>query len=138
VALERAELDLARQEFDQAARRIEPLTGERARYDLACCALGKGEVQEAARLFEALAGDTATGILARHQAGESRLRLREIGAARDHFEQAARAGERNPILESSLLRKAECEGLLEQWKTAERSFRSFLEARSESPSAHQE
>jgi TolA-binding protein len=146
AALEWAEIEIEAKEPEAAVRRLSALLGRelpaeaeaRTRYRLGTACLAAGERERAAEAFEAIRGtDPATAALAAHQAGEARLRLKELDRAAAHFEAAARAGEKNPLLEASLLRRAECDALAGRWTESEKAFRKFLEERPGSAHAAQ-
>lgn len=142
ASLELADIAFDRRDFAGALERAEQVLADPGRKDLrpraACrageCRLERGEAAEAARLFESV-GDSPLAPVAAHLAGEARLRLKDYGSARDHFARSAAAGESHPLLEPSLVRRAECEGLLGRWREAEEAYRAFLNGRSKSPLA---
>ena len=67
------------------------------------------------------------------QAGESRLRLRETVAARDHFATAVKLPGTEPALAETLtMRLGETQALTSQYKEATDTYRKFLNSYGES------
>jgi TolA-binding protein len=61
------------------------------------------------------------------QAGEARMRLKEYVQALEHFSKAVSAAKSpSDIHASSLLRRAECEALLDKWKQSQATAQQFL------------
>lgn len=103
---------------------------EPIRTQLASAHYKKGDHQIAAGLFEKLITDYPNSKLRASmlfQAGESRLRLKETAAARDHFAAAAKLPGTEPaLLESIIMRLGETQSLTEQHNEAVGTYRQFI------------
>lgn len=103
---------------------------EPLRIQLASAHFKKGDHQAAAGLFETLLVDYPKSKLRASmlfQAGESRLKLKETVAARDHFAAAAKLpGTDAALAESIVMRLGETQAMTEQHKEAIGTYRDFL------------
>jgi tetratricopeptide (TPR) repeat protein len=103
---------------------------EPIRIQLASAHYKKGDHQTAAGLFETLLTDYPKSKLRASmlfQAGESRLKLKETVAARDHFAAAAKLpGTEAALSESIIMRLGETQAMTEQHKEAIGTYRDFL------------
>ncbi len=108
----------------------EPLRSD-IRYQLASAHFAKGDHKTAVAQFEAMLTDYPESKLLASmffQAGESRLKLGETVAARDHFVKAAAAGGAPANLaESIAMRLAETQALTNQHTAAQAAYAGFLE-----------
>ena len=103
---------------------------EPLRIQLASAHFKKGDHEIAAKLFEAVLTDYPKSKLRASmlfQAGESRLKLKETIAARDHFAEAFKIGGTDPVLaESITMRLGETQALTDQHNEAVNTYRTFL------------
>ena len=103
---------------------------EPIRIQLASAHYKMGDHQTAAGLFETLLTDYPKSKLRASmlfQAGESRLKLKETVAARDHFAAAAKLpGTEAALAESTVMRLGETQAMTEQHKEAIGTYRDFL------------
>lgn len=103
---------------------------EPIRIQLASAHYKKGDHQTAAGLFETLLTDYPKSKLRASmlfQAGESRLKLKETVAARDHFAAAAKLpGTEAALSESIIMRLGETQAMTEQHQEAVGTYRDFL------------
>lgn len=103
---------------------------EPIRIQLASAHFKKGDHEIAAKLFDAVLTDYPKSKLRASmlfQAGESRLKLKETVAARDHYAQAVKVGGTDPVLaESITMRLGETQALTDQHKEAAQTYRIFL------------
>ena len=103
---------------------------EPLRIQLASAHFKMGDHQSAAGLFETLLVDYPKSKLRASmlfQAGESRLKLKETVAARDHFAAAAKLpGTEAALAESIVMRLGETLAMTEQHKEAIGTYRDFL------------
>ncbi len=141
VRLELARLDYTDKKYDAviaSAERIVKTAGEKtiaprlrkqALYLIGWAAKKTKQFQRSAEAFEkipAIEGGEKPDYASIFQAGEARMKLKEYEAARRHFDLAAKKG--TPELRAkALLRRSECEGMLDEWKASEQSCRLFLE-----------
>jgi cellulose synthase operon protein C len=99
-------------------------------YQLASAHFNKGDHETAAVQFEQLLADYPKSKLRASilfQAGESRLKLTETVAARDHFAAAARiTGTPPDLAESILMRLGETQALTDEHKAAQETYKKFL------------
>ena len=103
---------------------------EPIRIQLASAHFKKGDHEVAAVMFEELLNDYPKSKLRASmlfQAGESRLRLKETVAARDHFALAVKLPGIEPALAETLtMRLGETQSLTSQYKEAVNTYRQFL------------
>jgi len=103
---------------------------EPIRIQLASAHFKKGDYETAARMFELLLTDYPKSKLRASmlfQAGESRLKLKETVAARDHFADAAKVpGTEETLAESIIMRLAETQSFTDLHKEAAQTYRQFL------------
>ncbi len=103
---------------------------EPIRIQLASAYFKKGDHGSAAQLFEKLLVDYPKSKLRASmlfQAGESRLKLKETVAARDHFAAAAKLPDTDEALaESIVMRLGETQALTGEHKEAVKTYREFL------------
>jgi tetratricopeptide (TPR) repeat protein len=103
---------------------------EPIRIQLASAHYKKGDHQIAAGLFEKLLVDYPNSKLRASmlfQAGESRLKLKETVAARDHFAAAAKLPGTDPVLlESIVMRLGETQAMTEQHNEAIGTYQQFV------------
>ena len=143
-------VDLARLEYDakQYDQVIERMTGllgpdldkplqqalrDRALYLLGWSCFKTKKMDAGAKAFEAMTKTVAKGATqqmtpsAYFQAGEARMRLKEYAQALEHFSKAVSAAKPpSDIHASSLLRRAECETLMDKWKESQNTAQQFL------------
>lgn len=139
VQSELAELNLESGEQDKVIARLtetmtkvkDPALREDISYQLASAYFKKGDHPTAAKQFEKLLADyPASKLLASilFQAGESRLKLDETVAARDHFFKAAQVpGSPESLAESITMRLAETQALTNEHAAAAKTYATFLE-----------
>ena len=104
---------------------------EQAFYRLGTAYWGKNDLAESANTFEALLKaypKSGLAASAHVQAGECRLRLKELATARDHFGAAARSQGDAAVRESAWLRLGETEGLLGRWRESAAAYEELLRA----------
>jgi TolA-binding protein len=103
---------------------------EPLRIQLASAHFKKGDHEVAAKLFEAVLTDYPKSTLRASmlfQAGESRLKLKETVAARDHFAEAFKIGGTDKVLaETITMRLGETQALTDQHQQAAKTYRHFL------------
>ncbi|MCE9610937.1 MAG: tetratricopeptide repeat protein [Chthoniobacter sp.] len=103
---------------------------EPLRIQLASAHFKMGDHQTAVGLFETLLMDYPKSKLRASmlfQAGESRLKLKETVAARDHFANAAKMpGTEETLAESIVMRLAETQSFTDLHKEAAQTYRQFL------------
>jgi tetratricopeptide (TPR) repeat protein len=103
---------------------------EDIRYQLASAHFNKGDHEVAAVQFEKMIADYPESKLRASilfYAGESRLKLTETVAARDHFAAAAQIANTPPELaESTLMRLGETQALTNEYKAAQDTYKRFL------------
>lgn len=138
VQSELAELNLDSGAQDEVIAKLTstlaPMTDEALkeplRIQLASAHFKKGDHEVAAKLFEAVLTDYPESKLRASmlfQAGESRLRLKETVAARDHFAEAFKIGGTDKVLaETITMRLGETQALTDQHEQAAGTYRHFL------------
>jgi len=109
---------------------------EPIRIQLASAHFKKGDYEIASGMFEKLIVDYPKSKLRASmlfQAGESRLRIKETIAARDHFAMAVKLPGTDPALAETLtMRLGETQALTSQYKEATDTYRKFLNSYGES------
>jgi TolA-binding protein len=109
---------------------------EPIRIQLASAHFKKGDYEISAVMFEKLITDYPKSKLSASmlfQAGESRLRLKETVAARDHFAKAVKLSGLEPALAETLtMRLGETQALTDQHKQAVGTYQQFLNSFRES------
>jgi cellulose synthase operon protein C len=103
---------------------------EDIRYQLASAHFNKGDHETAAVQFEKMIADYPESKMRASilfYAGESRMKLTETVAARDHFAAAAQIANTPPELaESTLMRLGETQALTNEYKAAQETYKKFL------------
>lgn len=103
---------------------------EPIRIQLASAHFKKGDYEVSAEMFEAVLKDYPKSKLRASmlfQAGESRLKLKETVAARDHYAEAIKIGGTEEVLaESITMRLGETQALTDQHQQAAQTYRGFL------------
>ncbi len=138
-ALAELELDAGDTEAGLARLvKLVELTGDgelqaRAAFLLGRGTFGTGDMRAAALAFETVKlPENATSeqqyrkAAAAFHAGEARLALREYATARDRFGQSAAMSEDMPVHARALLRLAEAQALMNEWRNSESTARDFL------------
>ena len=139
VKMEMAELSFAEEDYDKVIAQLEAampgLTDAavraQAQHRLGMALFNKGQFERSAPIFETLVKEHPESELivsARYHAGESRLKLHETIAARDHFSAVVAMKAEPDVIESALLRLGETQTLTKQWPEAEASYRRFLDS----------
>ncbi len=141
---EMAELTYGAGKFDEAiaqltntlARLTDPTVKEQTLYRLGTAYYNKGDFEDSAKTFEGFVKQYPKSDLrgsALFQAGESRMKVKEMNVARDHFLAASRINSLPPSLkESVMLRLGEVQGLTKQWRESAATYMHLLKAFPES------
>jgi TolA-binding protein len=137
--LEMAELSFGDKKHDDVISQLKTAQAEikddklkeQTLYRLGTAYFNKGAFEECAKVMESLLKEFPNSSLkasTAFHAGEARLKIKETLLARDHFQAAvqASAGKQAEIHESSLMRLAEVQGMIKQWKESAQSYESFL------------
>ncbi len=144
--LDLSKLEYDAKEYDQVIERMTEVLGpdldkpvaaalrNRALYLLGWSYFKTKKMDAGAKAFEAMTktvakGGTPTQMTpsAYFQAGEARMRLKEYAQALEHFSKAvSTAKPASDIHASSLLRRAECEALMDKWKESQATAGLFL------------
>lgn len=144
--LDLSKLEYDAKEYDRVIERMTELLGpeldkpiaaalrNRALYLLGWSYFKTKKMDAGAKIFEAMtktaAKDPAATKMtpsAYFQAGEARMRLKEYAQALEHFSKAVSAAKPpSDIHASSLLRRAECEALMNKWKQSQATAQLFL------------
>jgi len=144
VTVDLAKLEFEAKQYDQVVSRMVGLVGEdfakplespslreRALYLLGWSYSRTDKAALSAKAFEEMAkAQGKDGVMtasAAFQAGQARMRTREFQAALKHFAEAV--GSAKPGTEdhaSAMIRRAECEGLTDQWKRSQGTYEEFI------------
>lgn len=144
VTVDLAKLEFEAKQYEQVIARMVGLLGEdltrplespslreRALYLLGWSYSRTDKPELSAKAFEQMArAQGKNGVMAASaafQAGEARMRTREFGAALEHFAKAvesAKSGTEDHA--AALIRRAECEGLTDQWKQSQATCTEFI------------
>ena len=141
--LDLSKLEYDAKEYDRVIERMTELLGaeldkpvaaalrNRALYLLGWGYFKTKKMDAGAKAFEAMTKTGAKGgkmsPSAYFQAGEARMRLKEYAQALEHFSKAVSAAKPpSDIHASSLLRRADCEALMNEWKKSQATARLFL------------
>ncbi len=143
VRTELAELTFGKKDYanviaqlkDTLANLKDESVRENTSYRLGTAYFNNGDYDESAAVFESFVDEFKKSpklATAYFQAGESRMKTREIIKAREHFKAATKTKIQPEIQESALMRLGETQGLTEQWKESAETYSRFLQAYPES------
>jgi len=107
----------------------DPKLREQTLYRLGTAYVGKADPENAAKTFEALVAEFPASALlasAQFQAGECRLKLKELPAARALFQAVAQNKKEAKLREPGLLRWGETEAQLGQWTASAKAYETLL------------
>ena len=138
VKTELAELTFDAKDYDKVISQLEQALPElqdralreQALYRLGTALFNKGVFEKSAATFEGFIKEYPQSDLlvsATYQAGESRLKLLQTTAARDHFRAVTTMESAPAVMESALIRLGETQSMSKQWPEAATSYRAFLD-----------
>jgi len=140
---EMAELTFGAGQYDKAIAQLidtlgklkDPAVKEQTLYRLGTAYYSKGDFEKSAETFETFLQEYPQSSLrgsALFQAGESRMKVKEMKVACDHFLAASKvSGLAAPLSESILVRLGEVQGLTKQWRESAASYKKLLQAHPE-------